>query len=171
MIELKRIIPECDADTLLVELLFMRGRAGHRKGISNTVKAVIDYPTNQTVIGICDTDKFKRDRDNPNIKLFSNSILRLPNEFGFTINNIPDTNKYLVRINPEFESWIWDIIKKNNISIESHGISTLEEFYMITKHFRTNQDPRLKRLLLSIINHTPTPKEIYQLREFLSKVF
>ena len=60
MIEVKRIYPECNADTLLVELILQRGRPAHYAGISK-VSAALERSRNDIyTVGLIDTDKFKR---------------------------------------------------------------------------------------------------------------
>lgn len=171
MIEVKRIFPECDSDTLLVELILQRGKPGHRKGISKTVKPLVDYPTNDFVIGFVDTDRFKRDKDNPNLLKFSEVVEDKINSEGIIVYKIPDTNRYLIRIHPEFEKWIWKIANEIGINANDYGISSLEQLYELSKRYRTNQNPEFKSFVNAVVRKTPSPPPIQTLYKWMIKVF
>jgi hypothetical protein len=171
MAKVERIFPECDSDTLLVELILQRGKPFHQKGISKTVKCLVDYPGNDLVIGLADTDKFKRDKDNPNINKFTETVEDRLDKEGIIILKIPDKNKYLIRIHPEFERWIWKIANDYGIDTAQYGVSSLGKLYELSKHYRTNEDPQFKKFVNAVVLNDPQPAPIATLKRWFIKVF
>jgi hypothetical protein len=166
MIEVKRVLPECFSDTLLVELILKRGRPGHRKGISNVVKDLIDDNRNhEFIIGIADTDKFKR--ENPNLKQFEIIDNKLVEE-GLLILKKPGTEKHLIRIDPEFELWIWKIAGQCEINTAEFGFNSLNDLYQASKNKDVDQDQNMKAFINKVIQKNPPA--IKTLREWLVKV-
>ncbi|MBI3510875.1 MAG: hypothetical protein HY064_09425 [Bacteroidetes bacterium] len=168
MIELKRVFPECYSDTLLVELILQRGKPGHRKGISKVVKALIDYePSHEFIIGIADTDKFKRDAHNPLLSHFEIFEDRFETD-GLRIFRKPNTQKYLIRLNPAFESWIWKQASICKIKPEEFGFHNLEDLINASKDNAVEENSKLKSFVSEVIKkNSPAIKT---LREWLVKV-
>ncbi|HTL83112.1 MAG TPA: hypothetical protein VL651_15470, partial [Bacteroidia bacterium] len=156
MIELQRIMPECFADTLLVRMILQRGRPGHRKGISSVAKALVEYDHNaHFVIGVADTDKFKRDSQNPNIQKFKIIVENKIEEQGLLIVQIPGTQKYLIRIHPDFEPWIWALAKTAGIKTEDFGYSNIDDLKSATKSNEVDENKNLKDFIWQVIKANP----------------
>jgi hypothetical protein len=134
MIEVKRIFAECCADTLFVELLLQRGKSTHCGGITEVAKALENFRTNEVVIGFIDTDKFKRDP--PFIRKFTEDLGGNFEDENIAVKRIPNTQKYIVRLHPEFEDWIWALCEKFNIDTSKYGYQTIEHLTNDTKNGR-----------------------------------
>ena len=110
MIDIKNIFPECDSDTLLVQLITQRGFPNHCKGISKVSKALEKHKdaVDRFLIGMVDSDNFKRINDDKYLRNFSELIKDLKNtDEGVVLKKIPDKKHYLIFIHTEFESWAW----------------------------------------------------------------
>jgi hypothetical protein len=170
MIELKRIIPECNADSMLAELILQRGKPRHCKGISKVLRDLEkDYATN-FVIGIIDTDKFKRENLYPYLQKFKVIEDKMKPE-GLLILNIPETNKYIVRLNPGFERWIWRLSTECNLNPadSEYGFNSIEDLKSAAKQNELVENENLKKFVNKIVSLNPPP--IQTLRKWLEKVF
>jgi len=165
MIDVKRIFPECHADTLLVELILQRGTPKHFHGINNVGIALMKYPKNDFIIGIIDTDKFKR--KDPNIELFTTTISDKLHDEKLIIKQQPKTNKYIIRLAPEFEPWVWELAKKCNIAPGDFGFDTIKKLKNVAKDENAAANKNLKKFLNAIIQ--ANPPAIQTLRYWLSK--
>jgi hypothetical protein len=167
----KRIIPECDSNTLLVELLLQKDRPHHGKGITEVIKALLKHPTNEIVIGFADTERFTRDKHYPELLEFNEIVENKLETEKIIIYKKPTTNKYLIRIHPAFEKWIWEIAIENGIDPNEYGISSYEELERLSKHYRTNQNPQFKKFVNAVVRKDPSPAPIQTLRQWIVKVF
>ncbi len=127
MIEITRVFPECDADTLFVELLLQKGKPSHYHGITNTTKAILKSKRTDFIIGVVDTDKFKR--DNADIKSFSEVVTNRLNDENLLVIKLPNTNKHIIRLHPAFERWIWEVAKKCGVNPGEFGFNDLDKIY------------------------------------------
>ena len=169
MVEVKRVFPECCADTILVQLILQRGRASHYHGINKVGQALIKHESNDFIIGLIDTDKFKR--PDPNIELFTELIDDKLADEKLLIKRQPLTNKYIIRIHPEFEPWIWDLAFSCDVDPkdEIYGFDTIEKLYHASKSEDVFDNAKFKKFVNAIITKNPPP--IQTLRFWLSKVF
>ncbi len=157
MIDIKNIFPECDADTLLVRLITQRGNANHCKGISKVINELESRKNqNSYLIGIVDSDKFKRKEDLKYLKLFSESVCDLVNNNeGITIHKIPNKEHYIIYIHTEFEVWAWKQALLAGLNTNEFGFADIKEFYKESKHFRTNESAKFKRFVNAIVIENP----------------
>ena len=168
MIQVSRIYPECYSDTLLVELILQRGKPGHRKGISKVAKDLIKFDRDDLfVVGLADTDKFKRDNENPNLQHFEIIENRLIEE-GLLILKKPGTEKHLIRIDPEFEPWIWERASECEINPGDFGFSNLADLYAGSKSNEVDENQNMKQFIKNVIKKNPPA--IKTLREWLVRV-
>jgi hypothetical protein len=172
MSELERIFPECCSDTLLVELILRRKSPMHFHGISAVTKNMVNYHNSSIfTIGVVDTDKFKRDKDNPNIQEFSETVEdRIANE-GLLIIKIPSTNKHLIRIHPRFEPWFWAMASKCGVipSVSEYGFSSFDDFFNASKRNNASEDKGFKKFINAVVINKPAP--IQTLSYWLNKVY
>ena len=165
MIDIKRIIPECNADTLLVELILQRGKPAHYKGINKVGKRLEKHnDTSLFIVGLVDTDKFKR--EDPYIKLFTQIVEDKIAEFGIGVYKLPDTNKHLIRIHPEFEPWIWKCSGSCYVSPSTYGFNSLDDLYRATKKNEIRENLKLKKFINSVV--MKNPEEIILIRKWLN---
>jgi hypothetical protein len=172
MIQLKRVFPECDADTLLVELILQRGTPMHSHGITKVANAIVKYDhAAHFIIGLIDTDKFKNDENIPNIKKFSEEVDNRIETEGLLIKKIPGTNKHVIRIHPDFEPWLWNIASECDLNPADaeYGFDTYETFRNASKRYGIRNDQRFKKFVNAIVMQNPPA--IQTLRNWLEKVF
>jgi hypothetical protein len=149
MIELKRIYPECYADTLLVELLLERGKPGHCKGISKVAKALERIKDNALLFGIVDSDRFKNHP--PYFKNFTITKEDKQADEGLILKQIPDSKKYLIFVCPEFEPWIWKRAKESGINPSDYTFDSLDNLYQASKRMSVSEDVNLKGFVNSVV--------------------
>ncbi len=165
MIEVKNIFPECNADTLLVELIVQRGRPGHRNGITE-VQNALKIDTNHFIIGVIDTDKFKKEERYKYIQEFEIVENRLEAE-NLLILRKPDTNKYIIRIHPGLEKWIWDLAIKCSVIPSDYGFDSIESLMDATKQQKVSENKELKKFINKVVSLNPLP--IQTLRNWLMR--
>jgi hypothetical protein len=167
MIEVKKIYPECNADTLLVELILQRGKPAHYAGISKVAAALEKSRDDIFVIGLVDTDKFKNNP--PLIDKFTEIVDdRIENE-NIIVLKIPNTNKHIIRINPAFEKWAWNTAQDCGIMPATYGFDTIDKLIAIAKPYGVFEDSNFKKFVNAIIQ--ANPPQVQTLRNWLSKVF
>lgn len=148
MIDIKRIFPECNVDTLLVQLILKRGNANHNKGINKVATAIKNYDSGDFVIGLVDTDKFVRNPD-----YFVNFIViynRIKEE-GLIILKHPNENKYLIRIDPAFEKWIMKLAEEMHIPLPAE-FDTFDKLKKAAKDDSIVDNSKFKKFLNKVIN-------------------
>jgi hypothetical protein len=157
MIEIKNIFPECDADTLLVELITGRGHANHNKGVSKVSKALKRNGNKQgPIIGLIDSDKFKRIHEDPYIPAFSELVCDLINQREkLRLKKLPNKRHYLIFIHPEFEPWIWAQSKLVDVDPSSYGYSNYKEFEDDSKDYGLSESIRFKTYVNAIVQANP----------------
>lgn len=167
MIEVKRVFSECKADTMLAEIILQRGNPAHHKGIVKVCDAIIKFESNNYVIGIVDRDKFKRDTGP--INKFSELVQDRTEAEGLLILKKPNTNKYVIRLCPAFEKWIWKVAEQNHINHNDYGFMNIDDLIQAAKSHDVHDHPELIRFVKKVIRHDPSP--IKTLRSWLEKVF
>lgn len=161
MIGETRIFPECDADTLLVELI--RKKTPQHCFGNSRVAAQMEKRLNSrdTHIGVVDSDKFKR---TPHyLKTFKKEIAT--EKSGLILRQKDKTNQYLVFIHPKFEPWIWKCAELAQLKPSRWGFNTIDQLYAVTKH-GAFENQRLKNFLNAIVQKNPPP--INQLRKWFN---
>ena len=163
--KLKRIFPECDADTLFVKLLLQRGLPNHQKNIHKVAKALeLHGDDSLFVIGLVDNDKVK------NVPTYLKGFAEIENnkkEEGLTILNLEGTEKYIVRLHPAFEKWILFVAKSCGIRPEDYGYSDFEKLRSESKGDGVYNNIALNKFIKAVIN--ANPPAIQTLRYWLNK--
>ncbi len=166
MIEVKRIFPECNADTLLVELILQRGRSAHYKGTTNVSQALKKYNNNShNIIGIVDKDKLK------NIPPYFNQFTELYNhepDFGLILKKMPEEKKFVIFICPAFEAWIWARAMESQINPNEFGFNSIDELRATSKKNEIREDAKFKRFINTVVQSDNLA--ISKLREWLELV-
>lgn len=167
MIEVKRIFPECNADTLLVELILKRGRSAHYKGTTNVSQALKKYNNNShSIIGLIDKDKFKNIP--PYFSEFTEQVENLENDFGLILKKRPLENKYVIFICPAFEAWIWARATESNINQEEFGFNSIDDLKRVSKRNELREDPNFKKFINKVVQSDNVA--ISKLREWLELI-
>ena len=162
---LTRILPECYADTLLVELILQRGTPNHQKNIHNVAKSLESY-NNHTlfVIGIVDNDKAK------NVPSYINKFEVIHDKIGdekLAILNLSGTEKYIVRLYPAFERWLWFVAESCSVNPGDYGFANFEKLRSGSKGEGVYDNIELKKLINAVI--LKNPPAIQTLRSWLCR--
>lgn len=157
MITVKNIFPECDADTLLVELITERGHPNHCKGISKVSKALERRKDeNVYLIGIVDSDEFKRINDDKYLIRFTEIIHDLiDQEESLLLKKIPNKDHYIIFIHKEFEPWVWRQAEIAEIDANTYGFVDLDSLYKESKHYRTSGSIKFKKFVKAVVSANP----------------
>ncbi len=133
------ILPECYADTLLVEILLSTKVRNHRLGIGEVKNALTKNFKNRKAVGIVDNDKVKP----TDFKEF-----QLGTELhGIQYRSKADTEHILLVINPAFEDWIFDNASTVGIDPAQYGFRTKKYFKEICKKENASENKQLKQFL------------------------
>jgi hypothetical protein len=161
MISIRRIFPECNADTVLVELILQRKWAAHIQGINNVGLTINKHYNGAFIVGVVDKDKC-RNKD-PRIKLYTEAVDSCD---GVEVMKEPGTEKHLIMVDPAFERLVWKLA--NDTGVVSHeGFNTIEDLKDATKTNRVDDNESLRRFLKTIIKHDPPA--IQTMRKWLEK--
>ena len=165
--KLRRIFPECDADTLLVKLLLQRGFPNHQKNIHKVAKA-LELHNDDTlfVIGLVDNDKAK------NVPTYLNGFTEVINhkkEEGLTILRLEGTEKYIIRLHPAFERWILFVAENCGINPAEFGYGNFEKLRSESKGDSVYDNIALNRFIKAVIHKNPPA--IQTLRYWLNKAY
>jgi len=163
--KLKRILPECDADTLFVKLLLKRGLPNHQKNIHKVAKA-LELHQDQTlfVIGVIDNDKAKNVPTY--IKGFTELVNKEPEE-GLAILNLAGTEKYIIRLYPAFEKWILFVAESCDVDPGEFGFYNFEKLRNESKGDGVYNNIPLNKFIKAVISKNPPA--IQTLRFWLNK--
>lgn len=130
-----QIIPECYADTLLVEMLGF-ARPNHQLGIGKVVGLFEKGLKNRAAVGIIDDDKVKpKDLDSFKIAAESHNIKRLTK----------GKHSILV-ICPAFEDWVFENAAAVGIDPTEYGFHSRKQFRKICKMQGVASNQGLKQL-------------------------
>jgi len=167
MISLHRIFPECCADTFLVSLLFQKEMVADYHGIGDVSNAMEKYFGDEFIIGLIDTDKFKRP-DPKYLRNYTEILIDKRNEEGLIVLNMPGSNRHLIRLHPAFEKWIYAAAEICNINPSDYGFVAFEKFCKESKKTGVAQNNNVRNFIQAIIDNNPPA--IQTLRFWLSKV-
>ena len=147
----KSVIPECNIDSCLFNVLLQFGKDGvnHTKGNSTVVKKVIEKFDDLFCIAIIDKDK----RD---IAFITNECEEIDlsdlNEY-FKLFKRNNRHHYFIQMVPEIEEWMIRIAEELSIEFIDFGINatTLKELKTITKSTASKNDERFIRLFREFV--------------------
>lgn len=131
-----QIIPECYADTLLVEMLgFLR--PNHQLGIGKVLGLFDKTLKNRPAVGIIDDDK---------VKPKSLGTFELVEE-NFGIKRFRKEKHFVLVISPAFEDWIYDNAEAKEVDPANYGFSDRKRFRDACKKVDAGKNPNLKNFL------------------------
>lgn len=161
MIGIKNIFPECDADTLLVELITNRGRANHGKGFTKVLSALQKRSESKDVlIGVIDSDKFPNKGRTIYFEEFSGVIFSGINAAeNVELRKHVTKPHYLVFIHPKFEPWIWKQAKLADVNTADFGYGSVLDLEKVSKHYGTRaasqSGQQFKKFVNAIVQANP----------------
>ncbi len=166
MINIKRIFPECCADTFLVSLLFQQEMLPDYDGIGDVANAMNAYPGEEFIIGLIDTDKFKRP-DPKYLREFTEVVDDKLDSEGVIVMKMPGTNRHIIRLHPAFEKWALATAQSCGIYPEKYRFETFKKLAKEAKKLEVAKNKDIEAFLMDIINRNPPA--IQTLRFWLEK--
>ena len=159
----KAILPECFADTLLIETL-VPTQVGYNHKHSCTAVAK-EMKTGQLqdkfALGIIDKDKDSL----PYLKEFE--VLSIC-ESGLILLKHKEKHHYFIQINPALEKWILSICEKAGINIEEFGLEhSLSGLKKHTKSVASIKDKKLKNTFAAINERAADVEEVKKLKKWV----
>lgn len=131
-----QVVPECYADTLLVEILGFK-RPDHQLGIGKVIGMFDKNLKNRAAVGIIDDDKIKpKELDH-----FEDS------ESAFKIKRLTNDKHSILVICPAFEDWIFENAKAVNIDPSQYGFRSKKFFKEACKTQSANENQHLIQFL------------------------
>ncbi len=164
MIDIKRIYPECNADTLLIELLLKQEEPKHCQGITEVAKAMKGCTRiDKVIVGLVDDDKFKR------LPSYIKEFKLIENQNGLKKHH-PSANQYIIQLQPAFEKWIIAAGESCNVSFNaSYYKGNFDKFKNDAKSPVVNQNDYMKEYIRKII--LANPPAIQTLNSWLNEIF
>ncbi len=133
-----RILPECYADTLLIEVLGF-DKPNHQLGIGQVKNALDRNFRNGKAVGIIDNDK-KKPTD------FAEFTLDIE-VAGIQRRFKANTRHTLLVIDPAFENWIFENAYAVDVDPSRYGFRTRNQFRNICKSENASENQQLKQFL------------------------
>lgn len=132
-----QILPECYADTLLVEMLGFEPQ--HKLGIGDVKNALSKNFKNSVAVGIIDNDK-KKPTDFSEFKIDIEKT-------GIQRRHNADTKHTLLVISPAFEDWVFENAKKVEVDPAKYGFRTRKYFRETCKSPNVDDNQQVKQFL------------------------
>ncbi len=133
-----RILPECYADTLLIEVLGFK-RPNHQLGIGQVKNALAEKFRNTIAVGIIDNDK-KKPTDFQEFELDREEI-------SIQRRLKSNTRHTLLIICPAFEDWIFENAAAVKVNPAHYGFRNRKYFKDICKQQDASENDQLKQFL------------------------
>lgn len=131
-----QIIPECYADTLLIEMLGF-ARPNHQLGIGKVVGMFEKGLKNRIAVGIIDDDKVKpKDLDAFENEAESEGVKKLTKG-----------KHSILIISPAFEDWVFENANAVGVDPAKYGFDTKQAFKKICKRENAGSNQKLKGFL------------------------
>ena len=146
MIEQPHILPECFADTLLVNML-IKSTANHKRSITQVFGALKKDFKNRKAIGVIDDDKSKDDY----YKEFK--IEKDTSNYRYLIHK--SKPHYLLVLKKDFERLIFSCAEQT--SVKHSYLKDLGTLKRITKSANVHQNNEFKNLLNTLIQKKAPP--------------
>lgn len=132
-----QILPECYADTLLVEMLGFE--PNHKLGIGEVKNALAKIFKNSWAVGIVDNDKKKpTDFVEYNLVAEKDGIKRCEKA---------NSKHTLLVISPAFEDWVFENANAVNVDPKNYGFQSRKHFRDNCKKVNANENRQLKQFL------------------------
>lgn len=135
------ILPECNTDTLLIDIIGFK-KPYHQSSIGDVANTMTKSYKNKLVIGVIDNDKRQPG--------YFGEFTSIKTEHQLILKHKPDTRHYLIVICPAIEKWIYYNAEKVNVNPQDYGFRTFKYFKAITKSINAKDNKGLKNLLNTI---------------------
>ena len=160
----RNILPECYADTLLVEVLGFK-KANHQFSIGQVFKTMEDKMRKRLAVGVTDRDK----------KITAKYYSKFQEEalkHGVRKLKIPSKEHYLIEHIP-LEKFLFQAAKDVDVDPAKYGFNSVKELAKITKSQNIGKNERFKQFL-NTLHQKRTPSFIIirtWLKELIGEVY
>lgn len=144
------ILPECYADTLLVEIL-KYNKPTHCFGIGEVPRIMQNIRKKQLSIGVTDKDK------PGTIPIYLMEFVPLTSNGGLELQWHPDTKHFLIVVAPALEQWLLDTAEDLGVDAAKYGFKDLKALKRITKHENAGKNQNLKNFLNALKQKKGSP--------------
>lgn len=140
------VVPECYADTVLVEMLgFSRPNHAANSNVSQVLNAIKKSRPDLKMVGIIDSDRGK-----------SEKLLKKQLERFTLVEEKNEIKRYtlgkhtILVLCPAFEGWVFNNAATKNINPSVHGFRDLKHFKAVCKKLNAKKNDSLKVFLNTI---------------------
>lgn len=157
-----RVIAECYADTLFINML-LRTVIDHGANNDQVASKMKNNPTNNLVIGIIDNDKKK--------PTYFKEFMIKESKHGlyFSIHEHPRKKHFFIIIDKAHEDFVLKCANQANLTQEKYAkFLNLDYLKKISKNIHVSSNEEYKNFLNAIIQKNPP--SIDELRNFLVKI-
>lgn len=133
-----QILPECYADTLLVEMLGFE-RPNHQLSIGSALNALEKKFKNRPAVAVIDNDKVKP-------KSFDQFQLA-DEQHGIQVWTKPETRHAVLVVCPAFEDWVFENAAQVEVSPEKYGFRSRKYFRETCKRQNVADNQQVKQFL------------------------
>lgn len=158
MIDYPNLIPECNIDTLFVEMLGYK-KPNHAPSIT-IVSSILEKKTNQRAMGFVDSDKRQ--------PLYFKEFKVIDTTANAKLLKHPERHHYLVVVNPDMDTFIFNLCRKLGINIADYNFpSDFKAFVSFVKKNAIRSNPNFKNLLNTILQKNPA--EITKIKHWVTQ--
>lgn len=141
------IIPECYADTNLVQTLLQMRGANHQKSCGQVTKKLQSTFKDKFAVGIIDLDEKQSD--------YSEKSVEIAHSAEITVCRHPKTHHYLIKINNVLESFIINCAKEVGVDLSPLGLPfEVDALMKRTKKQEAKNDPELSNYFKKLVSST-----------------
>lgn len=141
------IIPECFADTNLVQTLLQMKGANHQKSCGQVTNELQSRFKDKFGVGIIDLDKKQSD--------YSMESVEIAHSDELSVCRHPNTHHYLIKIHNVLESFIINCAKEVGIDLSPLGLPfEVDALMKRTKKQNAKNDPELSNYFKKLVSST-----------------
>lgn len=142
------IVPECYADTRLVEILTESKKCNHQKNIGQVANEFLTRLKDIPCIGIVDDDK----KSIP--KYFTEEFKELKEAFGLKLYKHTERSQFLIYISPALESWLLSAAEEVELLVSDYGLNdTLKNLKRTTKSMDLYKNQDFTRFIKALVRY------------------
>jgi len=164
MADSRNILPECYADTLLVEVLGFK-KANHQFSIGQVFKIMEDKMATRLAVGVTDKDK------KITAKYYA-AFQEQTMEHGVRILKIPDKKHYLIEHIP-LEKFLFQAAENVDVDPARYGFSSIRALSKITKSHKIDKNQQFRQFLNTLLQKE-TPSFMFiqrKLRQLVGEIY
>lgn len=143
-----QLLPECEGNTLLIEMLGYKN-PNHSSNIGTVANKMKEEFEKRTAIGIIDKDK--------KIPKYFSEFTLIETFDYLELKKHPEKEHYAIFLVPAFEDFILNIADEVGVSITNYKFSSEKYFRRECKRQNTRSNQNLKNFLGTIINVKQAP--------------